>query len=99
MIFCSTEHGGISIKEMLSELRRLCHLHISSAKNTFGWKKTLSSNEIIYIEAIKSDSNLVRILFYSVLVFFIQISNIIVDATTTAHPQYAVEYLACNIFL
>ena len=60
--------GVISIKEMLSELRRLFHLHISTVKNTFGWKKTLSSNEIIYIEAIKSDSNLVRILFYSVLV-------------------------------
>lgn len=84
---------------MLCELRRLFNLHISIVKNTFKWMKTLSSNEIIYIESIKTESNLVRILFYSVLVIFIQISNIVVDATTNAHPQYAIEYLVCCIFL
>ncbi|MDP4119168.1 MAG: hypothetical protein Q8873_08270, partial [Bacillota bacterium] len=87
------------MKKMILELKRILTEQSSSVKNTSEWKNALTSHEVFYIECIKTESNLVRALCYSILVFAVQISNIIGDKLTSAHPGFELGYLAGNLFL
>lgn len=87
------------MKAMHCKLRDLFQLYIGTMKSTVEWRKALDSNDVFFIETVRTEANLVRIMVFSILVFLVQISNIVFDIATNAHPQYAAEYLTICIVL
>lgn len=87
------------MRKIQGELSTLFNSYKITFINTFKWKSNLNSDEIDYIENKKVDLNLHKIVLYSILVFFFQICNLIIDSLIKTHPGYQSQYLTAVIFL
>lgn len=67
--------------------------------STIRWKGSLSAEEIDFIRRLKAEKNMLRVIICGLVVAVSQISNLIVDPLTNAHPVYGAGYFYASIFL
>lgn len=67
--------------------------------STIRWRYSLSTEEADYIGRLKAEKNMLRVIICCLVVAVSQISNLIVDPLTNAHPVYGARYFYASIFL
>lgn len=86
------------MRNILSELTRMKDAILHATKTIFCGTSLLEKQDRLYLEEITADTNISRQVPFLLLLALFQISNLLVDYFSKAHPGYTFYYLSAGVY-